>query len=98
MPNQETNHISWETCARNCGGYEPAMAAAGSRSAGLVGMQPDGMGDLIEFLAGNILQTFAGHVELLINLDDFFGHDLVSLPGTAHQDEILTGGHPFVAV
>lgn len=61
-------------------------------------MQADGMGNIVKLLAANLLQRLALGRQLLVDLDDLFGHDLVRFLGPANQSEIRARRDSFVPV
>ena len=60
--------------------------------------QTNRMGDFVKLLVADGFKTFAGGSELLDDLDGLFGHDLVSVFGATHEEEIRAGGHSFVSI
>lgn len=60
--------------------------------------ETDGVGDVVEFLAGDVFELFAFGREFLVNFDDLFGHDFMGFLGAAHEREIRAGSDALVAV
>src|SRR5881397_746528 len=61
-------------------------------------VQPNRSGDIVEFLAADLLKLFSTGGELLVDLQRLLGHDLVRLLRSAHKREVRSGGQTFVAV
>ncbi len=56
------------------------------------------MGDILKLFAAYLFQRFAFGRELLVDLDDLFGHDLMRFLGPANQSEIRASRDSFVPV
>ena len=63
-----------------------------------VPLQADGMGDLIELLAADVLQFLAFGGQLLVDLDRLLGHGFVGFLGAAQQGKIRAGRQALMAV
>ncbi len=60
--------------------------------------QADGMGNIVELLGADRLETLAFGGELLVDLDDLLGHNFVCFLSAAYEHKILSGGEPFMAI
>src|SRR5947209_1739505 len=56
------------------------------------------MRNFVELFMTDLFEALARRVQLLVNLDDFFSHDLVSLLGSACKQEVVAGSHSLVTV
>ena len=56
------------------------------------------MGNVVEFLAGDLFELLSLGGEFFVNFDDLFGHDCVSILRTAQESEVRAGGEAFMAV
>jgi hypothetical protein len=74
------------------------MCRGGSNFFFAVPLQPDGMGDVIEFRAADLVQPLSPGRQLFIDLESFFGHGIVRFTRPADEGEIRAGGHALVAV
>jgi hypothetical protein len=61
-------------------------------------LQTDGLGYFVKLIAANLFEAFAGGGELLIDLDNLFGHHLVGFPGPTRQQKIFARRETFVAI
>ena len=64
----------------------------------IVPVQAHVVGNIVEFLAGNIVQTLAAISKLLVNLQGFLGHFFVGILSAAHQREVVALRDSLVAV
>jgi hypothetical protein len=65
---------------------------------GLEFFQAHFLGDIIEFLAREIIELFAAGLEPLIDLNDFFGHGLMGRFRAADEGKIFARGDPFMPI
>ena len=61
-------------------------------------LQPDLVGDVVEFLTADIIEVLATRLEFFVDLDGFLGHLLVRVLGTADEREIIALGDAFAAI
>ena len=61
-------------------------------------LEPDFLGNVIEFFARDGFELFAAGFELFVDLDDFFSHRLMRFFRTADEGKVLARGDAFMAV
>jgi len=61
-------------------------------------MEADGVGDVVEFFAADLFESFAFGGELLVDFDGGFGHGFVSGLGAANEGKIGASGDAFVSI
>ena len=65
---------------------------------GFVADEADGMGDVVELLAADLLKALPFFGELLVDLDRLLSHRLVRVFRAADQGEVVAGGDAFVPI
>src|SRR5258708_25073663 len=89
----------WESLAEHFWPKPARKLAESLRLAGwIAGPEPDRVRNVIKFLAADILQSLTRGGQLLVDLDDLFGHDFVGLMRAASQHKVGAGSEPFVAI
>ncbi|MCX6904506.1 MAG: lamin tail domain-containing protein, partial [Verrucomicrobia bacterium] len=63
-----------------------------------VWVQPHFLGDIVKFLPADSIKGLAVGGKLLVDLDDFLGHDLMGFLAAAHQGKVGSERQAFVAV
>jgi hypothetical protein len=64
----------------------------------IVSTKSDIVGDIVEFLSGDLVKLFALLGQFFVNFHGFFGHFLVGFLGATDQGEVGSLGHPLMAI
>lgn len=62
------------------------------------GLEPDGLGDVVEFLAADTIERLAFGRQLFVDADGLFGHRFVSFRGAADEGKVGAGGQALMPV
>src|SRR5690242_21933397 len=60
-------------------------------------LQSNFMGDVVKFLAADVIEMLSAGLELFVDLDGLFGHLLVRVLSAANEREIIALGNALVA-